>query len=153
MGADDPCHQDEIFTLKTTDEPCSYEQSKTVKDDKKPGDSYLDLEYTCLIPDKNYTLTVKSGGSSDVLFDKIPFAYLMSLSRSDAGEQPTDNPIDESSNENDPAMNSDSRDVLITEGEPEGRNNSLCDDAPELDNEVSVGNNDFPADIPNPFDS
>lgn len=65
---------DDSFTLYSTDG--SYKQTKTVKDDKEPGDKKITLEFTDLVDGKLYTLEIDLGsdGMKYDLFTAVPFA-------------------------------------------------------------------------------
>lgn len=63
------------FVVSATDG--SYKQTKTVKDDKVPGDDAIDLEYTDLFDDRNYSLeVVPARGGSHFVFRDVPYAAL-----------------------------------------------------------------------------
>jgi hypothetical protein len=65
---------DDVFTLYSTDG--GYKQTKTVKDDKEPGDKKVTLEFTDLVDGKLYTLEIDLGsdGMKYDLFTAMPFA-------------------------------------------------------------------------------
>ncbi|TWT43971.1 hypothetical protein RAS1_03750 [Phycisphaerae bacterium RAS1] len=73
---------DDKFVLASADG--SYREEKTVKDDQRPGDHYVDLRYTGLKADASYTLQViQSNGAAPVtVFENVPYARLAGLSRS-----------------------------------------------------------------------
>jgi len=56
--------------LSSTDDGKTYEQTKTVSDDKVAGDNAVDLEYTDLVDDQSYNLEVVNDedGSSYFVF-------------------------------------------------------------------------------------
>ena len=71
---------DDTFVLKSADG--SYSQSRSIRDDLVPGDRFVDLLFTSLDPEQDYTLEVKLGAEagSEVLFEEIPFVELRQLS-------------------------------------------------------------------------
>ena len=60
--------EDDVFTLLSTDPEQRYRLELTVKDDKIPGDKYLDLEFVDLIPDLDYSLLVNPGAQGNEYF-------------------------------------------------------------------------------------
>jgi phage protein D len=71
--------QDDKYTLYSTDDSKKYKQVLTVKDDKVPGDKLLDLHFTGIKTDLNYTLEIDPGmeGSPYNLFEDIPYEELV----------------------------------------------------------------------------
>jgi len=69
--------QDDTFTLKSSDG--SYQVRQTVKDDKVPGDAYVDLIFENLKVSLKYTLEVNPGaqGSPYKVFEDVPFQELV----------------------------------------------------------------------------
>lgn len=69
--------QDDTFTLKSADG--SYNVQQTVKDDKVPGDAYVDLIFENLKASLKYTLEVNPGaqGSPYKVFEDIPYQDLV----------------------------------------------------------------------------
>ena len=69
---------DDLFRLYSTEPEKSYDVTLTVKDDMTPGDKSIDLEFTGLNPDLNYTLEIDPGkeGASFHLFENVPYAEL-----------------------------------------------------------------------------
>ena len=63
-----------------------YEQTRTTKDDVEPGDRFLDLIYTGLIPDLDYSLEVDPGESTNTekhfCFEDVPWKELKKALRS-----------------------------------------------------------------------
>lgn len=76
LGADQASHQDDRFTLKSTDG--AYVKTRTLKDDLIPGDEFVDLDYPGLMPDTTYALEVVYGedGSTVSLFEDVPCSGL-----------------------------------------------------------------------------
>ena len=68
VDPEDESTQDDTFRLFSTDEPCSYDKTHTIKDDKIPGDDYLDLEYTDLKEGLSYTLEVNPGNEGKIYY-------------------------------------------------------------------------------------
>lgn len=70
-----PDYQDDVFTLYSNDTDRKYSQKKTVRDDAKPGNNKLELEFTGLRADLSYTLEHDPGASGkvEVLFRNRPF--------------------------------------------------------------------------------
>ena len=68
---------DDTFTLKSTDG--SYQNQQTIKDDKVPGDAYIDLIFENLKVSLNYTLEVNPGaqGSPYKVFENVPYQELI----------------------------------------------------------------------------
>jgi len=60
-----PETSDDMYVLFSTDEQQTYYQTKTVKDDKMPGDDYLDLVFTGIEDRLKYTLVVDPGQEGD----------------------------------------------------------------------------------------
>lgn len=74
---DEDAHND-AFTLYSTDDAKSYSQTLTVRDDKKPGDSYTDLKFTGMDKDLKYTLKIDLGNDLQpyFLFENTAFGDL-----------------------------------------------------------------------------
>jgi hypothetical protein len=70
--------RDDIFRLYSTDDAKTYDKTLTVKDDKKPGDKYLDLEFEEIDDTLSYTLEVDSGAESEkyLVIENTPFKKL-----------------------------------------------------------------------------
>ncbi|TWT42099.1 hypothetical protein RAS1_32270 [Phycisphaerae bacterium RAS1] len=71
---------DDRFVLTSTDG--TYREEKTVSDDERPGDDYVDLHFSGLKSDASYTLQVfESEGAAPVtIFENVPYARLAGLS-------------------------------------------------------------------------
>jgi hypothetical protein len=69
--------QDDTFTLKSTDG--KYQVQQTIKDDKVPGDAYVDLIFENLKASLKYTLEVNPGaqGSPYKIFEDVPYQDLV----------------------------------------------------------------------------
>lgn len=93
---------DDRFTVESTDG--SYTSTKTVADDKIPGDRHLDLEYKDLDPDKSYSLKVEEGGGTPpyFVFQGVPYEELADLSPSVSDDDAEDEPAEEAPGEDDP---------------------------------------------------
>jgi len=67
--------QDDTFTLYSTDNRKTYRQAKTVRDDTKKGNDTLDLEFTELDKQLDYTLEFEpgAGGQKEIMFKDKPF--------------------------------------------------------------------------------
>ncbi len=75
-------HNDDTFTLLSMDDGKTYKQVRTAKSDKKPGDDYLDLEFTDLKEGVRYALEIDEGkeGGKYRLFENQSYAQLRMLS-------------------------------------------------------------------------
>lgn len=71
--------RDDRFTLRSADG--AYEQVKTVRDDRVPGDGYTDLEFTGVDPAGRYALEVDPGsdGPPYALFRDLSYDQLLAL--------------------------------------------------------------------------
>lgn len=80
LDPNDAASYDESFVLRSTDG--SYRSEKTLKNDKRPGDGYVDLIYSGLDEDKNFTLEIYESADtpSKVVFRDCPFPDLPDLS-------------------------------------------------------------------------
>lgn len=81
---------DDRFILTTADK--RYRQVKTVKDDQKPGDQAVDLEFTGLPRDGVFTLEHDPGreGKPSIVFKDVPFGQLAELSFQPPPNEPAD---------------------------------------------------------------
>lgn len=61
IDPNDSASYDDKYTLYSTDEGQSYNQVRTIKDDKVPGDKRITLEYSDIIEELNYTLEIDPG--------------------------------------------------------------------------------------------
>jgi len=69
------------FTLEGTG---GYRQTRSVADDKIPGDACIDLEFVDVDPHQNYRLTIAAaGGASYAVFERLPFGELESWAGAD----------------------------------------------------------------------
>ena len=75
-------HNDDTFCLLSMDDGKTYKQIRTAKNDKKPGDDYLDLEFTDLKEGVRYVLEIDEGkeGGKYRLFENQSYAQLRMLS-------------------------------------------------------------------------
>ncbi len=67
---------DDLFTLYSSGE--EFRQTLSVSDDLVPGDQYVDLEYSGLVPGLTYSLEINPGqeGAPYLFFEDVPFAGL-----------------------------------------------------------------------------
>ncbi|MBN2531587.1 MAG: hypothetical protein JXB88_01780, partial [Spirochaetales bacterium] len=80
-GKDDPDEretEDDEYTLYSTDVNESYKNVQTVKDDMIEGDRFIDLHFTGVRDDMNYTLEISLGKNQGKfnLFENVPLRYL-----------------------------------------------------------------------------
>ncbi len=77
INPNDEEYQDDTFTLYSTDDLNSYNQTLTVKDDKVTDDNCIDLEFSDLVPDLSYTLKVNPGAQGDEYFliEKLSYVF------------------------------------------------------------------------------
>ncbi|MBI2900818.1 MAG: hypothetical protein HYY17_11595 [Planctomycetes bacterium] len=81
VDPNDASNRSDKFVVLASDG--SYRQVKTVKDDKVPGDRYVDLQYTGLYEDLSYTLQVEEPGAAPYrVFENVPYSGLAGLSPS-----------------------------------------------------------------------
>jgi hypothetical protein len=74
-------------------EDASYKQARTIEDDRIPGDRFVDLLFTELKTRSRYSLRVESEAREPrALFERVPFAWLSSLTRPVGEEVETDEP-------------------------------------------------------------
>jgi hypothetical protein len=73
-----PESQDDTFRLFSDDAEMTYDKTLTVKDDKKPGDNYLDLEFEGIDETLSYSLEINLGAQGSVyhLFQNKSFQNL-----------------------------------------------------------------------------
>lgn len=100
LGIDpaDPKHKDDTFTLSSASG--KYKKTKTVKDDTVPADEFVDLVFDHLIQADNYTLEISSGGSTEKLFENVPYQELVehySFVEEDDGLEEEEKPEESSS--------------------------------------------------------
>lgn len=88
VNPNDASAQDDLFVLTSTDG--SYRCEKTVKDDKTPGDRYVDLVYTDLDDTLSYTLYHYPDARSEprTVFQGKPFWDIAGISRGKAKQKP-----------------------------------------------------------------
>ncbi len=65
------------FTLYSTDDPRTYIQTKSVKDDLCPGDNYVDLAFSDVNKSLSYSLEVDPGtdGKPYIVLKNFPYSY------------------------------------------------------------------------------
>ncbi len=82
IDPEDEDTKDDTFTLFSTDEDHSYEQSRTIKDDKIGGDAFIDLEFTGLREGLSYSLKADPGaqGKTYFVFEKVSYTELINVS-------------------------------------------------------------------------
>ncbi len=95
IDPDDASSQDDRYTLFCSDNKDLYNKTLTVKDDQIPGDKFLTLKFTFLVPDNKYTLEVDPGAGEDYywLFADVHTDDLLSQKYSYPGsEEEEDDP-------------------------------------------------------------
>jgi len=84
LGPGTGAHLSDKFTLVSEDG--SYSQTRTVKDDRVPGDDFLDLVFTGVNPRGRYSLRATQPGKQPyTIFDRVAYARLSHLTRPAAG--------------------------------------------------------------------
>lgn len=79
IDPDDADIHDDKITLRATDG--SFSQTRTVRDDQRPGDEWLDVVFTKLPTDRDFTLEIDEGdGRVEKVFENVPYAELAGLS-------------------------------------------------------------------------
>ncbi len=99
LGIDpaDPKHKDDTFTLSSGSG--DYKKTLTVKDDTVPADEFVDLVFDHLKVSEKYTLEISSGGTTEKLFENVPFQELVehySLVEEDDGLEEEEKPPESS---------------------------------------------------------
>lgn len=125
---------DDTFVLRSDN---GYEQKKTLKDDQKPGDKWVDLAFTGLPRDGEFTLEV----NGELLFEGVGYGELQTLSGDhppaghDAGKGDLRLRI-----ELDPAEAAQADDLFVLTGAPSGyrQQKTLKDDRVHGDQAVDL---------------
>ncbi len=71
----DPNHKDDKFTLSSASG--EYKKTLTVKDDTVPADEFIDLIFDHLKHSDIYTLEITTGGTTEKLFENVPYQELI----------------------------------------------------------------------------
>ncbi len=100
LGVDpaDPKHKDDTFSLSSASG--DYKKTLTVKDDTIPADEFVDLVFDHLKVSEKYTLEISSGGTTEKLFENVPFQELVehySFVEEDDGLEEKEEPPESSS--------------------------------------------------------